>query len=82
VFVKHISLTQVSRQSVTKLIGTIAVNLVTPTAATKLELLFNELDSEKCEKIRCVCETSKSDSTITTKSDQIHLNDCCEFGHI
>ena len=42
-FVKHLSLTSVAQQSVTKVIYVITMNLVTPKAGAKLELLFNEL---------------------------------------
>ncbi len=49
------------------------MNFVTPKAGTKHELLFNEPTS--------VCWTSKSDLSSTTKCDQIHDDDCCEFGH-
>jgi len=41
-FVEHLSLTLLAQQSVTKYIAMTAINLVTPKAATKPELLFNK----------------------------------------
>ncbi len=41
-FVEHLSLTKVAQQSVTYIIGQAYVNLVTPKAGAKRELLFNE----------------------------------------
>ncbi len=41
-FVEHPSLTLVAQQSVTKIITLAVVNLVTPKAGAKHELLFNE----------------------------------------
>ncbi len=41
-FVEHLSRTQIAQQSVTKFISLGIVNLVTPKAGAKRELLFNE----------------------------------------
>ncbi len=40
---QHLSLAKVSKQSVTKFIAKILMNLVTPKAATKLVLLIKKL---------------------------------------
>jgi hypothetical protein len=45
-FVEHLSQTLAVQQSVTKFIVMIAINLVTPKAATKHELLLNKPMSE------------------------------------
>jgi hypothetical protein len=41
-FVEHLSLTEVAQQSVTKIIHMTIMNLVTPKAGAKHELLFNK----------------------------------------
>jgi hypothetical protein len=41
-FVEHLSATQVAQQSVTKTISVTIMNLVTPKAGAKHELLFNK----------------------------------------
>jgi hypothetical protein len=41
-FIKHLSPTQVAQQSVTKIISPTIMNLVTPKAGAKHELLFNK----------------------------------------
>jgi hypothetical protein len=43
---QHLSLVKVAKQSVTKFITKIFVNLVTPKAAPKLQPLFNETASK------------------------------------
>ncbi len=45
-FVEHLSWTSVAQQSVTKIITLIHINLVTPKARAKHELLFNEPASD------------------------------------
>jgi hypothetical protein len=45
-FVERLSLTQVAQQSVTKIMSLTIMNLVTPKAGAKHELLFNKPASE------------------------------------
>jgi hypothetical protein len=42
-FVGHLSLTEASQQSVTKIIPVAVINLVPPKASAERELLFNKL---------------------------------------
>ncbi len=48
--IEHLSLTLATQGSVTKIIPLTFVNLVTPKAGAKLELLFNKLASGLCKK--------------------------------
>jgi hypothetical protein len=50
------------------------MNLVTPKAAAEHELLFKKLAEAGSLK-------SKLDLSCTKQCDQIHNNDCYEFGH-
>jgi hypothetical protein len=52
----------------------IVMNLVTPKAAAELELLFKKLAEASSL-------TSKFDLSCTTQHEEIHNNDCYEFGH-
>jgi hypothetical protein len=69
--VEHVSQTEVAQQSVTKSISVTIVNLVTPKAGAKHELLLKEPASG------WFVEHLSS----TTKYGQIHSNYCCTLGH-
>jgi hypothetical protein len=56
------------------------MNLVTPKAEAKCELLFNKPASILPIE-RWVCRTSKSDLTRKTNSDQNHICDNYEFAN-
>jgi hypothetical protein len=45
-FVEHLRLTEVAQQCVAQIIAIMVINLVTPKAGAKHELLFNKLASE------------------------------------
>ncbi len=70
-FVEYPSLTQVAQQCVANIISLIFENLVTPKAGAKHEHFYQagwfvRLKLELCW---------------TSRWNQIHNNDCCEFGH-
>ena len=56
-FVEHLSVTKVAQQSVTKIISPTIMNLVTPKAGAKNELLFNKPASDS---LYCHVQTKHS----------------------
>ena len=72
--VEHVSQTEVAQQSVTKIISVTIVNLVTPKAGAKHELLLNEPASGWFVE-------HLSYSIVVRQCHQIHCIYCYEFGH-
>jgi hypothetical protein len=68
----------VQQQSVTKIISPRFANLVMPKVGAKHDHLFNKLVYDVP---RWVFWISKSNLSSTTKCDQNHISDICEFGY-
>ncbi len=69
-FVKHLSLTQVAQQSVTRIISMTFIIVITPKAGARCELLFNKLASDLLKKscLTAIIGVTKFTTTIAMNS--------------